>query len=292
MALDAERLRKGIRGLRRSLRRGVDWRLAESVHDLRTGSRRVEAVAHALGLGKEHGFCKRMLKDLEPVRKLAGRVRDMDVLIGYAAGLGMAGKDDGVVLLLEELGGRRLDGAEELKDAVGEARGGLRRRLKRLGELVEESLDDEVEGAEWRGRAVAAALGIAEELKDWGKLGAGNLHGFRLKVKELRYILEMSEETVDAEFTGRLGEVKDAIGEWHDWRELGVVAEDVLEAGSGVGKRVKVETGVRYKKAVGLANGLRREFLGGVPGDGKVRRSRPGKAVVEAAGRLGGDRLG
>jgi CHAD domain-containing protein len=50
-----------------------------------------------------------------------------------------------------------------------------------------------------------------------------------LKIKELRYVLEMADGPRNQEFIDRLGEIKDAIGEWHDWEELIAITVEVLD---------------------------------------------------------------
>ena len=52
------------------------------------------------------------------------------------------------------------------------------------------------------------------------RLNRNNLHPYRLKVKELRNVLQLSNRADDIEFVEKLGQVKDAIGDWHDWEEL------------------------------------------------------------------------
>ena len=55
---------------------------------------------------------------------------------------------------------------------------------------------------------------------------------YRLKVKELRYVLQMAGDAERNELVARLGEVKDAIGEWHDWETLAGIAAEQLTHGA------------------------------------------------------------
>ena len=66
----------------------------------------------------------------------------------------------------------------------------------------------------------ASALTLLTRLAKPARLGKTNLHSYRLEVKELRNLLQLAEEYDRQEFVRQLGEVKDAIGEWHDWEEL------------------------------------------------------------------------
>jgi CHAD domain-containing protein len=77
-------------------------------------------------------------------------------------------------------------------------------------------------------RAAALAFEVEGELRDWPALKRINLHPFRLKVKKLRYVLQMADDS-DSRFVQALAEVKDDIGEWHDWQELSAVAKKVVQ---------------------------------------------------------------
>jgi CHAD domain-containing protein len=64
--------------------------------------------------------------------------------------------------------------------------------------------------------AMAAAAKLSRELAQPATLNKSNLHPYRLKVKELRYILQMADSPDTRDFIDSLGAVKNAIGEWHD----------------------------------------------------------------------------
>jgi hypothetical protein len=84
-----------------------------------------------------------------------------------------------------------------------------------------------------------------------------------MKVKELRYVLQLSGQ--DNKLVNVLGEVKDSIGEWHDWVELDAIASEVLHHRDSCGVREQIHAGAqhRFDKALVLANQLRRKYLGG-----------------------------
>jgi len=116
--------------------------------------------------------------------------------------------------------------------------------------------------SEWSADAAALALELSSELAQWPRLDARNLHPYRLKVKVLRYVLQLAENA-DAGFVKILGEVKDTIGEWHDWQELGGIAEQVLNHGSGCGvlKLAHSTAKAKFDYALSLANRMRHEYL-------------------------------
>jgi CHAD domain-containing protein len=100
--------------------------------------------------------------------------------------------------------------------------------LKDCASLIERNFDKDrsTKQKQWPVRATSEALRISGELSTWPKLSSRNLHPFRLKVKEMLYVLQLSGE--GSELTERLDEVKDQIGEWHDWTELDAIARSVL----------------------------------------------------------------
>ena len=74
-------------------------------------------------------------------------------------------------------------------------------------------------------------LRLQRELAEPVRLNQKNLHPYRLKVKELRYLLELENNPADRQLIETLGEMKDAIGEWHDWQELLTIAKEQLPHG-------------------------------------------------------------
>ena len=60
-----------------------------------------------------------------------------------------------------------------------------------------------------------------------------------------------------------LGEVKDAIGEWHDWEELASIAGEVLEHGSRCGliAKLKEVASQKYDQALSMTSKMRKRFV-------------------------------
>ncbi|HZY74490.1 MAG TPA: CHAD domain-containing protein, partial [Edaphobacter sp.] len=119
MAFDQDALSQSLHRLGKSLKRVRRSAEPEDVHQLRTRSRRLEAAIHALGL-EDDPSVRRLLKIVTPLRRKAGKVRDMDVLLGLASRLARAGDDDALVQLLEGLAERRRKAARKLQSSVAE----------------------------------------------------------------------------------------------------------------------------------------------------------------------------
>jgi CHAD domain-containing protein len=225
----------------------------EDVHALRTHTRRLEATIAAL-IVEQGKAPRRVLKLITPVRKAAGKVRDMDVLIEDVLALVVNRGDEGLVRLAEHLGKLRAKNAKRLRHAVTRRRRKTSTHLKELSRLLKKRLKDD--SGTLRGDAAPQIL--VTELTQWPTLNADNLHAFRLRIKELRYMLELSDEA-DKKWIARLGDVKDAIGEWHDWVELLRIAKHVLDPSldGGVLKRIDEINEDKYHFAVTSANRMR-----------------------------------
>ena len=102
MAGELERVRKALRELGKSLKSLPGILRPNEVHKLRTATRRVEAIAAVLPPGDQKKS-RRLLKSIEPVRKAAGDVRDMDVLISNARRMARYSAGDSLTRLIGHL---------------------------------------------------------------------------------------------------------------------------------------------------------------------------------------------
>ena len=284
MPLDPSQVDRPFKKLRKLLKKLPKQPSPKQVHDIRTRTRRVEATLFAFSLDQKRAG-KRLLKAVTPVRKRAGRVRDMDVLTGFASTLAANPDKECVTELLEHLGKQRFDGARKLHKAAVRNRKLASRSLKRCSSSIAKRVNGKKVRNDWAIDASAAALQLSTELAKWPKLTAGNLHPFRLKVKELRNVLQLSGK--DSNVVEMLAEVKDAIGEWHDWTELGNIADQVLDHAHNCELRnqIRNEARARFDKAILLANNTRAKLF--ETPHSKRARTRPLKdQVLEASATL------
>ena len=114
---------------------------------------------------------------------------------------------------------------------------------------------------------------LSSELATHTHLNRGNLHEFRLKVKELRYVLQLSDNADHVRFIEMLGKVKDAIGEWHDWEELIAISKDLLNHGPSCKllHELRVVSSRKYEYALSIANKMRKEYLKPADRNAKAR---------------------
>jgi len=265
MAIDPDRIHDPVRKLRKFLKKSPNRPSSGHIHSLRTNARRFETAVDALGLSSRKNE-RSLLRKLARIRKRAGKIRDMDVLIGYTLAANLNREQDCIVQLLETLGADRAKHAKKLRALTAKIGPRIRRRLKRTGSKLERVLgqpEKSDSASDPSTEAMAKALRLSEELKNPPRLDKQNLHGYRLIVKELRYILQLSKQADQQEFVNKLGEVKDAIGEWHDWEVLITIAADVLDHGPKCKllPELRSISEKKYENALALANQMRHTFL-------------------------------
>lgn len=265
MPIDVDKVQKPVRKLRKLLKRMDSKPAVKDVHDLRTNTRRLEAALQAAGLDSK-GKTHRLLKDLARLRKRAGRVRDLDVLTGFAAGLKAKNEDEDPcqIQLLEHLGAERHKKAKRLYAEVAKRNKAARALLKSTCKRVEGKLD----GSNGRppkaaSQTAACAIVLEAELATRVRLTRGNLHPYRLKVKELRNVLKMAEGNSEQPFIAALGEVKDAIGEWHDWEELLSIANEAVRHGQKCDllQQIRAVAQQEFSAALEKTESMRKRFL-------------------------------
>lgn len=266
--MELNRIEKPLQQMRELLKSLPSDPAPEEVHKLRTRARHIEAVVAALEPvnGKA---AKQLVKTIKPVRKAAGGVRDMDVLTADLLGMPQDGMNGSLARLAEHLRNMRQQGASDLMDAVSQQRKAARRQLKKFVRTVKSVAEGKKPARIEVTRALASEDGdgslasdLIEELRRWPRLNARNIHSFRLKVKELRYILQLFPHA-DEKLIAALGKVKDEIGDWHDWQQLGEIAHTVLdtESDKALLRRIQAVEKRKFIRALASAESLRRHYL-------------------------------
>src|SRR5262249_6945210 len=107
-------------------------------------------------------------------------------------------------------------------------------------------------------------------------------------VKEMRHVLQLSSE--DGELAERMDEVKDQIGEWHDWTELDAIAKEVLSDCKNCKVTAQIEQTAKQKFEMALkaAQQLRGKYFGRYGARQKRNRRRVAiqEPVLKASARL------
>jgi CHAD domain-containing protein len=228
---------------------------------LRTTARRFEAAMQVLALDT-HANQRSLLNKLAKLRSRAGNVRDLDVLIGFVAGLKISDEEECRVQLLEYLGAEHASQSERLHAFTVRHRESLRRRLKRTAAHLQSRSADGLPNQTSPAYSMLAELRLQQELTKPTRLTSTNLHPYRLQVKELRDMLQLQKGSVDQQLSEVLGEVKDAVGEWHDWQQLLKIARENLHHASTCKLIPLLEktTRQKLKHALAVANAGRKKI--------------------------------
>ncbi len=264
MTLDTGRILRPLVKVRRALRKLPKNSAPEQIHKFRTRMRRMEATLDSLGLDSDR--CgRRMLRYEKLFRRRAGKIRDMDVLTGLTRSLHDAGEDEVRIELLKYLGHERYRQARKLHRSARKHGQRLRSYLKGCISQIEKRTSSK---APAQAKTTATALvqrratELLAELKAFPKLTISNIHEFRLKVKHARYVLQTIRDA-DKAMVNALGEVKDKIGEWHDWDELTHLARALgAPRTGGLFTQLRTTTEKKYDEALHTAQQFRNKYLG------------------------------
>ncbi len=289
MAIGIDRLRKNARKLRKMLTKFPKNPSPEEVHKLRTRTRRLEANLHSLTFDAKRSE-RALLRGLKRIRSSAGKVRGMDVLTTDLSSAKLGSDSECLTRLLEHLGARRYKKARRLRKTVRQNASlvgtQLRKTAKHLKRLAQSNGASAAAKVKEQDDAAATALRLTEDLANPRALSRQNLHPYRLKVKELRYVLQMAERGKHQGFVEALGKTKDAIGEWHDWEELTGIAREILDHGPGCSllRKLKRMADRKFEQALAQTNKLRREFVTDASGSGApMAKPRTLRAVTSVA---------
>jgi CHAD domain-containing protein len=202
-----------------------------------------------------NGSEKKLLKLLSRLRKRAGRVRDLDVQLAALRSLKMPREARRKTQLINDLIGLRAGQEKKLRKAAdGDTLREIRKRLKRANKNFDPkaSPDPLLVGKEM-------LLGISSEAEG-APLTEALLHRYRIAAKRARYAAEFAAPSSEAEqFIAALKRIQDALGDWHDWRELTQTASknlgDVRD--SSLVAELHNVTGAKFRHAVTVLSQLR-----------------------------------
>src|SRR5579863_5193505 len=103
-------------------------------------------------------------------------------------------------------------------------------------------------------------MNLSSTLTEWSRPSKDNLHSYRLKVKELRYVLDLGHD-VDTGLRSALGETKNKIGEWHDWCVLENIARRILKNNPDFCRRIHSRADEKLDPALATATHLQSRHL-------------------------------
>ncbi|HMD20514.1 MAG TPA: CHAD domain-containing protein [Alloacidobacterium sp.] len=288
-----EHLRKLTATLRGNLEKCATDPDIDPVHDLRTGTRRLQAIVEAIlrerGDDSLQEPAEEWLDALKKMRRAAAPVRDLDVhrkllqkLVKYGSEGGATGivtspapdivEAPTIALATDPVAHQ----AEHLDAWLHHARQHNATALRKRAAKLLSKFDNKAEAFETamtqgprtrhrsRSAAIVALESFARLVHEMQQLDAANLHDFRKGAKKARYIAESTAEDAHALAIGKaLKKLQDDIGDWHDWLVLADEARDALgDEGKDLIALLDAERDGHYVLSMKTVNRLRGRLLG------------------------------
>jgi CHAD domain-containing protein len=313
-------VRKLTAALRGNLEKCATNPDVDPVHDLRTGTRRLQAMVEAILRERNDESllepAAEWLGALKKMRRAAAPVRDLDVhrkLLQKLVKYGREGEaapsvstGDSTPDLIEAPEAALsthpvAHQAEHLDSWLHHARQHNAAALKKRAVKLLSKFDDEaaafesamMQGPRTRHRPRSAAIvaleSFARLVNEMQQLDANNLHDFRKGAKKARYIAESAAEDAHALAVGKaLKKLQDEIGDWHDWLVLSDEAHAALgDEGKDLITLLDAERDSHYVLSMKTVNRLRGRLLGEWLATTQPRRrtpSMPAKGILPQKG--------
>src|ERR1700689_168720 len=213
MSIASERRQSVFQKMDRALLRLTTGQQAESAHQFRTTTRRLQTLLEQVIPARDHNQ-KKLLKMLDRIRKRAGKVRDLDGQLAALRSLKVPQEPRRKTQLVQSLIELRANNESNLRKlltthTVRE----IRKRLKRAS--------NEVELEAGRDPLKVARTLLADTVRPAGPVTEDLLHQYRRIVKRARYAAEFAPKSDEAaQFIAQLQRLQDAMGNWHDWLTL------------------------------------------------------------------------
>ncbi|MBZ5569409.1 MAG: CHAD domain-containing protein [Acidobacteriia bacterium] len=268
MAVDNARTLALLRKLDQLLGKTHAKLVAERVHLIRTTARRLEALLETLADQSDRRQ-RKLRKRLKCLRRGAGGVRDIDVQIAALRRLMIGREQERKARLMQALVEKRSEREQELVNAldhkdVQKLRKGLQRWSEEISSAAKPERKTPVTPAQEFDGVAASLRRFSTLSRQVSALTPENLHAYRTRCKQIRYIAEMAGNTLQAKrVVEPLKLVQDAIGDWHDWQTLTETAESLFSHSpdSALMAALRNVTNAKFVEARGLCQESRRTLM-------------------------------
>jgi CHAD domain-containing protein len=264
MPVDRERIDNLFRKLGRELTKISAKPQPKNVHQFRTATRRVEALAELLP-DHDRNF-RKLLKQLGHLRRRAGKVRDLDVLNANLRSLKVSEEPGRKAQVLRALADQRVRREQKLTEALdADTVRKIKKRLNRAaGSIVLSQAADPV------ACSIQSFARLAEENP---VLNEDVLHRYRIEGKRIRYTAELGGDDPQAQrVVAALKRMQDAIGDWHDWLTLREKTQELATDGrpSAMIAALTNITRAKYRDALQVVAEVKAELLQTTPSSPKI----------------------
>jgi CHAD domain-containing protein len=227
---------------------------AKAVHRLRTTSRRLQTLFNFCPM-KLRGKERQALRELESIRKRAGKVRDLDVQLVLLKAIGNRSTASDRQSLQQALQAQRTRRAERLTLA---ARGALHSKFSNhLFEALEHAVDDCLRARDGQAPFAEAQSRLEELSREFAqepRLKSRRLHENRIELKMIRYLAEFADASeAQQQFLSELKSVQDVLGQWRDWELLVRSAEKQFAERANCSLVAEVRTLLATRRALVIA---------------------------------------
>lgn len=199
----------------------------EHIHQLRVSSRRLEAALNCFGGLLSEKLQRRVRKHVRRIRRAAGRIRDLDVLILRLE------KESGTKKVIPALREQRCRLADELVAGLSARfRSRFRRDLKRL--VLEHAEQPELDLQTWAAEQMQPVAARFLDAAHDELHKTRELHRLRLSGKRLRYSLELFQDQLDQERVASLLKLlrglQEQLGDMNDHASARVLLADAADS--------------------------------------------------------------
>lgn len=193
----------------------------KAVHRLRTTARRIQTLlqSHEVKLRGKH---RKAVRELERIRKRAGKVRDLDVELELLKAIGNRSAEGDRRALKQALTKKRSTKSERLSEAARDLTHStfadhLHETLQRVTAAASDPAQGDAPLAQARVRLQALANDFAAEPRP----KAQRLHEIRIELKRIRYLAELDQASdAQQQFLANVKAVGEVLGQWRDWSLL------------------------------------------------------------------------
>lgn len=259
MPIDQERTHKLFRRAGRLVTQAGEHPSPEAIHQLRTTVRRLETLFEQLAVVPDRNQ-KKVLKRLMRLRRRAGRIRDLDVLLAALRSLKIGADNHRKEALLKDLARERARREKRLVKALdADAVEEITRRLPKAAAQLPLFPPEATPEFDPVTQGLSEFARLTREFK---QLDAASLHEFRKQCKRVRYLAEMAgDDRRTNHVVASLKAVQDTVGTWHDWLVLTERAEKLFTGDSPLISALKNVRNARYSEALRVVAGAKRELL-------------------------------
>ena len=257
-------MKEGWRDVSAAIKACAEKPTEKSVHQVRTRCRRLEALISAvlstrLNAARLHSTGEALVRPIKKIRRAAGPVRDLDIHLSLLETIAGEPPDEDAQKLKKTLDRQRkrasVASLKEIERHRPKLEGRAARFLDAFNDLpVNEQDLDTAALAKARFLETAAAFPV---------IRAENLHDFRKRSKQARYIAEINPRSAaSARLAKKLNRVQDAIGAWHDWDVMMEEATEILgRVRAPLLRHIRANRSKVYRVALRIARQTQRQAL-------------------------------